>query len=90
MGKKKKKKEPADEPDLIELVESMIDDAAALSDVEGLVSLSEALFKLSIAVNQRKLGVEHRVAGYVDWALQHEQRSEEALNTARKLLTEEP
>jgi hypothetical protein len=88
MGKKKKKKESAGDPTLVELVESMLDDAAALSNVEALLSLSEALFKLSIAANQRKLGVEHRVAGYVDWALQHEQRSEEALKTAQKLLTE--
>ena len=76
------------EPTLLEHIEAELDDAAALSDVMALRSLTEALFSAAYAASVRKLAVEHRSAGNIAWALEYEKKSEEALTTARKLLTE--
>jgi hypothetical protein len=86
----KKKKDSAPEPTLIELIESKIDDAAALGDSAALASLYEGLLKAAHGARERKLATEHRLSGQIIWAQEREEASEKCLETARKLLTEEP
>jgi len=63
-------------------LESMLDDAAALGDVEELKDIAWALHNMASAASSRARAVEMRLEGDVECALSCESNSEFALHRA--------
>ena len=70
--------------ELIEAVESMIDDCAANGGVPGARRLAATFLLLSWAADSRCVAIECRLRGDIDAALTAEQASDKYITGARK------
>jgi len=68
--------------ELIETLESMIDDAAALGDYGALADLTQALCSMGAAAGHRRTAIEFRMKGDIDAALQCERCADDAMQRA--------
>jgi hypothetical protein len=78
----------ATEAEMVEIVESLIDDCAAIGRADAALALSEGLSKLAAAAAARAQAINHRLAGRIRDAIACEQRSGNAVTDARYLLPE--